>query len=276
MIPVFAFAHQPRLNTSPLTEVTDPEISKAYYGVVSVEPHIYHIVSDVPFNLYVNILVPDMAGQKTDMSFLVLKKGEKVPIVAMDSDKTQWKKFFEPFGHDSYMQGGEYKAKAEAGEYRVVVWSKDPVSHYSLAIGEIENFDLKEIVNAINLIPTIKKNIFNKNPIDFVLSPYGAGYLVTMLLLAFIVGFVYRFIVKKISDKKVKEKVLAGEAVSAPRNIGLSDRLLRTGIGLALLLWAMTTTWSPILLFAAGFCFFEAIFSWCAFFQAIGRNTCEG
>jgi len=39
-------------------------------------------------------------------------------------------------------------------------------------------------------------------------------------------------------------------------------------------LWAITTTWSPILIFFSGFAFFEAIFSWCGFYAAMGKNTC--
>jgi hypothetical protein len=67
------------------------------------------------------------------------------------------------------------------------------------------------------------------------------------------------------------------------RNIGTSDRLLRVAIGATLLLVAITTTWSPILIFfsglilslSKGFALFEAIFSWCGFYAALGKNTCS-
>ena len=39
-------------------------------------------------------------------------------------------------------------------------------------------------------------------------------------------------------------------------------------------LLAITTTWSPILIFFSGFALFEAIFSWCGFYAAMGKNTC--
>ncbi|MSU54789.1 MAG: DUF2892 domain-containing protein [Candidatus Staskawiczbacteria bacterium] len=58
------------------------------------------------------------------------------------------------------------------------------------------------------------------------------------------------------------------------RNIGRNDRLLRLAIGVGLLLWAMLTTWSPILIFFSGFALFEAVFSWCGFYAALGKNTC--
>ncbi|MSS74849.1 DUF2892 domain-containing protein [Candidatus Pacearchaeota archaeon] len=85
-----------------------------------------------------------------------------------------------------------------------------------------------------------------------------------MYILAFIAGFIYRTILKKFAQNSPR---------GFAKNIGKPDRLLRLAIGVALLLWAITTTWSPILLFFSGFAFFEAIFSWCGFYAAMGKNT---
>jgi Na+-transporting NADH:ubiquinone oxidoreductase subunit NqrB len=46
------------------------------------------------------------------------------------------------------------------------------------------------------------------------------------------------------------------------------------GIGIALLVWAITTSWNPLLIFFSGFLFFEALFSWCGLYAALGKNTC--
>ncbi|MBM3192026.1 MAG: hypothetical protein FJZ63_05185, partial [Chlamydiae bacterium] len=64
LVPAFAFAHQPRITESRQTLVPDPEISKAYYGTLTGEPDVYTIEAKEPFDLYVNVLVPDIAGQK--------------------------------------------------------------------------------------------------------------------------------------------------------------------------------------------------------------------
>ena len=53
-------AHQPRITERAITSVVDPEVSKAYYAELSGEPHIYTINATGSFNLYVNILVPDI------------------------------------------------------------------------------------------------------------------------------------------------------------------------------------------------------------------------
>ena len=266
IVPVFALAHQPRITEQKDTIVTDPEISKAYYGKLSGEPQVYTINATESFNLYVNILVPDIKDQKTDLYVLVIKDGEmNKPFAFLDGTKFEWKKFFEPFGHDSYLMGPEYKAQVEAGKYDIYVWNTNNDSKYSLAIGEKEVFGIKETINAVNLIPKIKKEFFNKSPIDFILSPIGFGYIIVMYILAFIVGFLYRLIMKKFAKKSIQR---------VTKNINKKDRLIRASLGAVLLILAITTSWNVILIFLSGFCFFEAIFSWCGIYAAMGKNTC--
>ncbi len=263
LAPSLVFAHQPRITEERLTIVTDPEVSKAYYGKLTGEPDVYTIEAKEAFNLYVGVLVPDIASTKKDILAEVFKGNEKIATIGGIS--ATWKPFFEPFGQSHYFDGGEYKARAEAGVYTIKVSNPLNTGKYSLAIGEIEKFDGKEGLNALTLIPQIKKNFFNESPIGFILSPFGWGLIVIMYILAFIVGFIYRAILKKFAKNSPR---------GVARNIGKSDRLLRAAIGVALLLWAITTTWSPILIFFSGFAFFEAIFSWCGFYAAMGKNTC--
>lgn len=269
-LPVIASAHQPRIVESRLTEVPEPEISKAYYGKLSGEPDVYVINATVPFDLYVGVLVPDIEGQKKDVSAVVLKNqpageagGEELAV--LDGLNFEWKQFYEPFGADTYWKGPEYKARAEAGTYEIRVWSSNNDSKYSLAIGEIEVFDGKETLNALTLIPKLKKDFFNESPVGFIVSPFGWGLIVIMYVLAGTVGLVYRAILKRFAKGTVR---------GAHQNLGRDDRLLRLAIGVGLLLWAVLTTWNPILLFFSGFALFEAVFSWCGFYAAIGKNTC--
>lgn len=263
LTPIFVSAHQPRLTDSRVTAVPNPEISKAYYGKLAGEPDVYTIESSEPFNLYVGILVPDLENPQKDVTAEV-RKGTEV-IATIGGVSANWKKFFEPFGQSTYWDGGEYKTPVEAGSYSVVVTSINNDSKYSLAIGEIEAFDGKEGMNALNLIPELKREFFEESPSSFIKSPFGWGLIVAMYVLAGIVGLLYRAILKRLAKNSPR-----GET----RNIGKSDRLVRVVIGLGLLLWAITTTWSPILIFFSGFALFEALFSWCGFYAALGKNTC--
>jgi len=261
--PSFTFAHQPRITNERLTTIIDPEVSKAYYGKLTGEPDVYVIEASKAFDLYVNVLVPDIAGQKKDVSAVVLKDEKKLAV--LDGINFEWEKFYEPFGADTYWMGPEYKARAEAGTYTIRVWSSNNDSKYSLAIGEIEAFDGKEGLNALTIIPQLKSEFFNESPIGFIASPFGWGLIVVMYILAFIVGFLYRAILKKFAK---------GTKRGTPQNIGKPDRFIRIAIGVALLILAITTSWNPILIFFSGFAFFEAIFSWCGFYAAMGKNTC--
>ena len=266
LLPVFALAHQPRITESRLTEVPDPEISKAYYAELKGEPDVYVIKAGEPFDLYVNVLVPDIAGQKKDVSAVVIKNGNtEKPLAVLDGIPFEWKKFYEPFGADTYWMGPEYKARAEAGTYEVRVWSSNNDSKYSLAIGERGAFDGKEGMNALTIIPKLKKNFFEESPIGFIKSPFGWGLIVVMYLLAGIIGFALRFVMKKF----VKDTALSLHQKS------WCGGVLCLAIGVGLLLWAITTTWNPILIFFSGFALFEAIFSWCGFYVALGKNTCS-
>jgi hypothetical protein len=263
LAPTIALAHQPRITESRLTTVTDPEISKAYYGELTGVPDVYQTHASEAFDLYVNVLVPDIERQKKDVSATIFKDGNEIAI--LDGTTFAWKQFSEPFGHDSYWMGPEYKARAEAGEYEIRVMSTDNDSKYSLAVGEIENFDFKETMNALKLIPQLKKNFFNESPADFIFSPFGWGLIVILYIVAFIAGLLYRTILKRVAKGTVR---------GVHKNIGWGDRLLRLAIGVGLLLWAITTSWSPILIFSSGFAIFEAIFCWCGVYAALGKNTC--
>jgi len=263
IVPDIASAHQPRIVTDNPTIVTFPEVSKAYYGTLSGEPAVYTITTDKPFALYVGVLVPDILGQKKDVSAVVLKDGEQ--IVVLEGANFEWKQFFEPFGNDTYWQGPEYKAQADAGTYEIRVWSSNNDSKYSLAIGEIETFDFKESLNAYTLIPQIKRDFFNESSATFIFSPLGWGLIIVMFILAFMFGFAYRFILKRVARSEVR---------IVSQNIGSKDRFIRFSIAVVLFVWAITTSWSPWLLFFSGFALFEAIFSWCGFYAALGKNTC--
>ncbi len=62
------------------------------------------------------------------------------------------------------------------------------------------------------------------------------------------------------------------------KNIGTFDRVMLalTGIVLvALIVFVVMPLWTKIILgIVAAFCFFQALMSWCLFYQLIGKNTC--
>ncbi|MCX6757769.1 MAG: hypothetical protein NTZ44_02735 [Candidatus Nomurabacteria bacterium] len=192
LVPAFTFAHQPRIVESRQNIVPNPEISKAYYATLAGEPDVYIINADTAFDLYVNILVPDIAGQKKDVSVEILKDGDKSPLATLAGQPSDWKKFYEPFGADTYWMGPEYKARAEAGTYEIRVSSPNNDTKYSLAIGELEKFDSKEGMNALISIPQIKMHFFNKSFFSIFKSPFIYGPSLVLVVVIILVIFIIR------------------------------------------------------------------------------------
>ena len=94
--PLKVLAHQPRLVEMGIINLTEPEISKAYYGNLSGKPQIYTISTSSPIDLYVNILVPLIEGPEKNVTVKIFK-GEQLMRI-LSPIKGDWKEFFEPFG----------------------------------------------------------------------------------------------------------------------------------------------------------------------------------
>jgi hypothetical protein len=57
------------------------------------------------------------------------------------------------------------------------------------------------------------------------------------------------------------------------QNIGTGDRLLRLILGISLVAWGVGSR-SGFTVIGGLFSIYEAVSSWCVFYQLIGRNTC--
>jgi hypothetical protein len=277
--PALASAHQPRLVESNIVEVKNPEVSQAFYGELKGTPTEFRIQSDIDFRLYVGILVPDTSNIRKDISAEIFRSGQsgEQSIALLDGAKFAWIPFYEEFGMDNYFWGPEFKANnsqrgvdikgrnVQAGTYIIKVFSPGNQGKYSLAIGDIEVFPPREILNTILIMPQLKAHFFGYSFFHILASPYIWGYILLLYIMAFLSGFIYRFLLRKFANSAARIR---------PKNIGLNDRLIRAVLGLALLIWAVSTTWNPLLIFISGFCFFEAIFSWCGLYAALGKNSC--
>ena len=249
--PLEVLAHQPRLVEMEKINITEPEISKAYYGNLSGKPHIYAISTSSPIDLYVNILVPFIEGPEKNVTAKIFK-GEQ-PLEILNPKKDDWKEFFEPFGQSMYWKGPEFNVRADAGIYKIHVQSTEKSIRYVLATGEIEAFDGPESLRAILLIPELKKNFFEESPFSFILSPLGWGYVLVLQLLVILVGFVISKILN-ISRIKFQRKYF--------QRFGKSIMVYSVYIWVALLFFAIQTSWHPLLIMMSGLALFMAIISW--------------
>ena len=248
--PLKVLAHQPRLVEMEKINVTEPEISKAYYGNLSGKPHIYTISTSSPIDLYVNVLVPFIEGPEKNVTVNIFK-GEQL-IGILSPKKGDWKEFFEPFGQSMYWKGPEFKVRADAGKYKIHVQSTEKSIRYVLATGEIEAFDGIESLRAILLIPELKKYFFEESPLSFILSPLGWGYLLLLQILALLIGFVISKILN-ISRIKFQIKYFLIPA----KNI----MIFGVFFWVTFLFLAIQTSWHPLLIMMSGLALFIALIS---------------
>ena len=88
------YAHQPKLikylpSSNEPHNVIDPEISKAYYGKLSGEPHYYKIESDTEFSFYVGITIPKIDDKIKWISLEVLDQNDNL-IFYEDGKEYEW------------------------------------------------------------------------------------------------------------------------------------------------------------------------------------------
>lgn len=242
-----AHAHQPVVVDSETIEVVDPEISKAYYGVLSGAAHTYMITSDIEFDLYVGILVPDSETPKRDVKAEIFR-GDKL-VESLGGVDAEWVTFYEPFAQNTYWDGGEFRLRAAPGVYSVRISSPDNASKYSLAIGEIEYFGLEDQANALAVLPSIQQEFFGISAIELVGTRYGLLNLLVIYAVALITALLYT-----VTLRRPLARLIGGRL----RGI---DRRFRVAAAVALFAVAITTTWSPLLLFASGLLIFGALFS---------------
>ena len=86
-----------------MVNIQNPEVSQAFYGILSGQEDVYQIVSDTGFLLYVNLVVPNISGHTTDFTVDIIE-GTSAVYTRLDGKVFTWTDFFEPFAGDAYFQ----------------------------------------------------------------------------------------------------------------------------------------------------------------------------
>ena len=161
-------AHQPRLELGVNSSITNPiiiqnpEISQAWYGNLNGQPDYYKITSTKPFELFVNILVPQSPGISSDFVSAQITDSSGNTITTLGGNQSTWTPIFEEFGGDYYLKGPTFDQNVSAGTYYIKVFNQNNTGKYSLATGAIEAFPPYESLKALINIPILKEQIFGK------------------------------------------------------------------------------------------------------------------
>ena len=208
-------AHQPKLITHSSSfdkphEVIFPEISKAYYGQLTGEPHYFVIKSEKDFLFYTSILSPKTSDAYKWLS-LEVQDGNGDIIYKADGSKFNWTPWYEPYARDWYWKGPEIgintgkefqtSFQISAGTYYIKVFNDDNLGHYSLAVGEAEFFG-----------SNLWEQILTWTPILLYIGPYMdivhwqkfdvRAFIPHIAIL--VILFIVFFIIKKLFFKKQK------------------------------------------------------------------------
>jgi dipeptidase E len=221
------FAHQPNLVFLQKTdiEITNPEISRAFYDELSGVSKNYFINSDKDFNLYVNLLVPEISnkdGRYSANIFLIKPDNFEEQIATLDASAVEWKEFYESFGRDYYLKGPEFEQKFVAGKYRVEVFSPDNLGKYVLAVGKTEKFDAMGILNVFWQIPLLKIKFFNSSILQFFFTPFfiaGVAVIGSILIILAFLNYIIGAILLKIKQAKARTILLTSSGMQMKNEI---------------------------------------------------------
>lgn len=200
-----ADAHQPVVVSTPsdTIEITDPNISFAYYGELTGSSQRFELSSLEPFTLYVQVLEPDIENADKNHSAIVyrqLEDGEEV-VSELNAGVATWEPFFEVFGGDTYLEGAEYREEeASAGTYLIEVSSPENTGKYVLVTGTVEDFSGTSFLATVYEIFKVKL-FFEKPPLSIFQTPFV--YVPTILLL--LIGTSLYFVVRRILRKRHKQ-----------------------------------------------------------------------
>lgn len=200
LVPATLQAHLPRLVTSDTIRVIQPEISQAFYAHLSQAAHRYYLDETDTFDFYLQLLTPDLTGQRTDFLVNVFQNSGNLSgnlIYSIDTKEFQWTKYYEPYGGDHYLMGPEFRMKAPPGIYTISISNSDNLGKYALAIGEKESWPPSEIWNTLVMLPKLKKDFFQKSPLTAYFNRVGVFLAICLLIIISVLFLILKLLRKQ-------------------------------------------------------------------------------
>ncbi|MBI5655022.1 hypothetical protein HZC53_05230 [Candidatus Uhrbacteria bacterium] len=185
-LPAAAFAHDPRfVREEKVVEVSNPEISQAFYGWLDGQAVLYKIKTDVPQELYFQLLVPDVPGVMTDLKAELKAHGpEGVQTFVLDGDKANWQRWYEEYGGEWYLKGPEMRQSVGTGTQTVFISNADLYGSYVFVVGEKEAFPLDRMIATVKLLPKLHQEFFLKPWYSSFFNRIGLFLAVPLIILA--------------------------------------------------------------------------------------------
>jgi len=201
--PLFVFGHQPNFvqNKSVVFD-SEPTLSKAYYGTLNNQPTVYNIYSTSTFDMYVNLLSPDIPETLKDFT-ITIRDDKKNIIKTVSSNSSEWIRWYEEFGGDWYFKGPEFKEQFQPGMYTISVQNQTNTGRYVLAIGEIESFPINQFTNTITQLYRIKTLFFNEPWYGIYYGIIGKYLFLSSIILVFILVVIISITIRIIRKRYI-------------------------------------------------------------------------
>lgn len=184
-----AYAYRPRFVFDQVLTIVypkiiqNPEISQTFYGELNGKTDYYKIAAGEDFDLYFNIMVPDIPDASTDFSVDVYSEEKNI---SLDGSQFVWEKYNEKLTGNNLLKGPSYEEIVPKGEYLIQVSNPDNQGKYVLVVGKNDPFSLQEAIKTLLLMPKIK-TFFQKSPITAYFNKIGFILLIILLIICVVI-----------------------------------------------------------------------------------------
>ncbi len=199
-------------------QIKSPETSQVFYDVLRGKPRDYLVSSGKDFELYINILVPEVANMEGRYSATVssVNDGVTTQIASLDGSSFNWQAFYSSFGRDWYWKGPELDKQLSAGTYKIEVYSKDNEGEYVLTVGKNKSNSLWPLLNSCWQLPLLKVTFLKTSVLQFFLTPSGIvaiGLLGAVLIFLALINYLVKLIQDIIKHNQAKTLLLTSDGM---------------------------------------------------------------
>jgi len=210
------FIFQPNLVWQQAGDISilSTDTSQAFYDELKGEPRSYTIDKDSEFDLYLNVLTPELVNGAARYSIAVyLQKADDTEeqLSLLYGPTAEWKEYYESFSREYYMKGPELDKKFPAGKYRIEISSLDNIGRYVLASGKTKMWEPMGLLSLYWKLPKLKMDFFQTNIWQLVFSPLMIAIVIVVgiiLLLIAIINYIVGLIQLKIKQAEAKTILL--------------------------------------------------------------------
>ena len=205
-------------------QIANPENSQIFYDELKGKARDYFINSGSDFELYLNIMVPEVANIEGRYSVTIFSvTGDTTTQIAeLDSDTYNWQEYFNSFSRDWYWKGPEFDKQLMAGKYKIEVYSDDNQGKYVLDVGKKESLNYLSVLNVYWQIPLLKATFLKTSVLQFFLTPFGIagiGILGAIIIIITLINYLVALIREIIKHNQAKTLLLTSDGMRMKEDI---------------------------------------------------------